>query len=141
MQTDYSLNSQVPGSYCLQYLITSCAEKESLSHAVMSCTIRQTEGGLTHEEELCVHQSRTNVSMLPCECVWSADFKQTYSLASQTHFCRKGKGLVNCVYKPCLLHCRVRSNHTEVFCHMTHNKSQDIFHATAWAIKTHQLYF
>ena len=27
--------------------------------------------------------------------------KPIFSLASQTHFCKRGKGLVNCVYKPC----------------------------------------
>ena len=42
------------------------------------------------------------------------------SLASQTHFCeKKGKDLVNCVYKPCLA-VIVWSNHVAVFCHMMH---------------------
>ena len=29
-------------------------------------------------------------------------FTVTLSLASQTHFCKRGNGLVNCIYKPCL---------------------------------------
>lgn len=51
----------------------------------------------------------------------------------------------------CMLHCTVRSNHAAVFHYMTHyitvsvaitvyTNSQDIFPATAGAIRTHQLY-
>ena len=85
--------------------------------------------------------------MLPCErCGLQSLDRRTF--ASQTHFCIKGKGLVNCVYMPYQLHCTVWSIHAAVLWHMTHyvsiaitmTKTQDIF-TTAGAIKTHQLYF
>ena len=44
--------------------------------------------------------------------------KERPSLASQTHFRKRGKGLVNCVYKPCPGG-TVRPNHVAVFCHDT----------------------
>ena len=39
------------------------------------------------------------------------------SLANQTHFRKRGKGLVNCVHKPCL---GALYSHVAVFCHMMH---------------------
>ena len=42
------------------------------------------------------------------------------SLASQTHFRKRGKGLVNCVYKSCPTALYSQSNHVALFCHMTH---------------------
>ena len=43
------------------------------------------------------------VGFLPtvCEISFVADPSAQPSLASQTHFRKRGKGLVNCVYKPC----------------------------------------
>ena len=71
------------------------------------------------------------------------------SLASQTHFHKRGKGLVNCVYKPCpsALYSAPQSRCS--ICHMMHyiivsvavavlktvKGSQDIFPATTGTVK------
>ena len=112
-----------------------------LSCAVMSHNIRQTDGSpvkgnleLTSlvprpsllpvfdrlqyriknwrpENEASIDQSQQN--MLPCKhCGLQTLFG--HSLASQTHFCRKRKSLVNCLYKPC-------PAHIVAHCHMTHH--------------------
>ena len=61
------------------------------------------------------------------------------SLASQTHFRKRGKGLVNSVYKPCpgALYCTVRPNHVAVFCHMMHYIIVSVAIAVLKTVKGH----
>ena len=68
--------------------------------------------GIEHALVLCIavcFPKKGHVIQITCHSGISS-----VSLASQTHFRKKGKSLVNCGYKP------VWSNHIAVFCHIMH---------------------
>ena len=141
LQTGYSLNRQVATMYIQGSLTSKLLLPPILDHIyrgrnhVRLCYMQWchvTSGWqrvVSWGVILCL-QVLTKCMDAPLQmCVASKLWTDIVLRARTMHFWKKRKGLVKCVYKPCLLHCTVWANHVAVFCHLTH-------HITVSVVKT-----
>ena len=71
---------------------------ESTHHGFVLCPLaRETNQGLAVPDP----NPRTQLKNIIRELYWKILCWYPSSLASQTHYRKRGKGLVNCIYKPC----------------------------------------